>query len=441
MGIIEKLKSIQIPDIWEIDADSLSPLPAAVIRILRVAHLVVRGFREDELPIRASALTFATLMSLVPFLAIAFSFMKGFGVGQEKLVLFMEAEWIQSMPPEFQEFINQVFQIVQNTNVAALGWFGAMVLLLTAIMVLSNVEVSFNRVWGITTSRNPMRRAANYISILVVFPILMGIASTLSATLGSEAMIARLGTVGFIYRSFLKLSPLFSAWFAFGFLYVFLPNTKVKLVPALVSGLVGALMWLFWQNMYISLQVGVARYNAIYGTFASVPIFLAWLYVSWVIILLGAEVAFATQNQTTFHLEQRAADASLKARIVLGFSIILEGARCVTDGRGAFDAAVYAKQKKISIRLLNDLLKVFVESGWMAEVADQQGVYVLLKAPATIHLRDIVDVLVNYGESPDSLGVEHVDQTAESILQKFDQGLDSALSGKTLDHMLGQQTA
>jgi membrane protein len=429
-----KLRQFLFHDLWDVEVTSLSSLKALVVRLLRVGQLVGRGFREDELTVHAASLTFASLMSLVPLLAIVFSLLKGLGVGEDQIAKFMQ--WKAQMPLEFQGFIDQMMEIVNTTNFAALGWVGLLFLLFTATMVLSNVESSFNRVWGITTSRNVLRRIANYISILVVVPILIGVAGTVAAAMRSEAVFTRLGSAAIAYRHLLRLTPVFSAWLAFAFLYVFLPNTRVKWGPAAVSALVGALLWLGWQKVYISFQIGVARYNTIYGTFASVPVFLAWLYVSWVIVLLGAEVAFAVQNHGTYHLEQQAEKANLKARSALGLAVILRAAVGLERDVSPFDIAGFARERRVPVRLLNDVVGLFVREQWLAEIADQPGTYALMKAPEQIQARDVVDVVMSEGAPPERLGLDHLAPAVENLLEHLQTGLDEALSGRTVADIL-----
>jgi len=429
-----RLAEILMKEIWGSETGSLSTLRGMLVRIVRVGHLVVRGFRDDDLPVHASALTFATLMSLVPLLAIAFAVLKGLGVAQEQIDRLME--WKESMPLQFQGFIDQILEIVHSTSFAALGWVGLVALLVTAIMVLGSMEASFNRIWAVRSPRNIFRRIANYISILVVVPILIGVGSTVSASLHSEAFIARLGSVGVVYQALLRLTPLVGAWLAFGFLYTFMPNTRVRFVPAVVSSLAGALLWTLWQKTYISLQIGVARYNAIYGTFASVPIFLAWLYVGWVIVLLGAEVAFAVQNHATYHLEQRAESASFRARLLIAVAVVVEAVEAMREGSEAFEAAEFARRGKIPVRLVNEVVGVLSRAGWIVEVADQPGSYVLRRDPDSLDLRDIVELILDDGASPEQLGLLRAEGGLARVAEAIDRGIEEGVPGLTMGELV-----
>ncbi|MGD9874691.1 MAG: YihY/virulence factor BrkB family protein [Kiritimatiellia bacterium] len=432
--IFRRVKQFVFRDVWDLEISSLPPLHAIPVRIYRVGHLVVKGFIDDELSIRASALTYTALLSLVPLLALVFSLLKGFGAGQEGVDRFME--WQTTMPQQFQDFISQTVALAQNTNFAALGWAGFGVLVLAAITVLGSIETSFNRIWGITISRNLIRRIANYISILVVVPILIGLSGTVIATLSSEKIILQLGSIGSFYRSFLKLSPLVSAWLAFSFLYVFLPNTRVKAWPAFWGSLIAALLWLGWQKAYISLQIGVARYNAIYGTFASIPIFLAWVYISWVIVLLGAEIAFAVQHHDTYHIERESEKASLRARATLGMALIAAAAVRLEKGDGCLVIKQFAAEQKIPVRLLYEVVKLFVEAGWLSPVADREDAYALLKTPDRILLKNVINIIMDAGVSAEYLGLDRLEGPVPSIMARYGRAMEAGLENKTVLDLL-----
>ncbi|NCC50757.1 MAG: YihY family inner membrane protein [Spartobacteria bacterium] len=424
-------------DVWEIEISSMSALRRSVVRFVRVAQLVVRGVREDELPVHASSLTYAALMSLVPMCGIVFAILKGLGFGESRINELLQ--WTEEMPVEFQNFVEQLRSVASGTNFAALGWIGVIFLMFTAIMVLGSIENSFNRIWGIKRSRNYIRRIANYISILVVVPILVGAATTVAATLRSEVMLIKLSSVAFLYRHLLTLMPILSAWLAFGFLYTMLPNTRVRFSSAFISGLVGALLWLSWQKVYISLQLGVARYNEIYGVFAMIPIFLAWLYVSWIIVLLGAEVAFAVQNESTYHLERSGEKASLKARAAIGLAVLERTALALEGAASSFEISAFARERKVPVRLLNDVIGFLVQAGWLVEVSERSGNYVLVKAPEKIPMTSVFERLMNEGITPRNLGIDHLGGGVDTMMLRLDEGMQQSMDGMTLEDMISSR--
>lgn len=425
----DRFKKFVSQDIWEMDVTSLSARRSLPIRLLRVAQLVLKGFKEDDLPVHASALTFATLMSLVPALAVAFALLKGFGFGQEKVRALLA--WTESMPAEFQHFTQTVLDIVSSTNFAAMGWVGLAAVLTMAITVLGSMEMSFDRIWGVQRSRGMVRKVANYVAILVLVPLLIGVAGTIETYLHGAIPLLPSG-VGRLLRSALRLTSLFTTWLAFFSLYTLLPHTKVRALPAVLSSVVTALIWVFWQKAYISLQMGVARYNAIYGTFASIPIFLAWLYTSWVIVLLGAELTFALQNAATYSMESAAVNASARSRIALALAVLAHAAEALRGDQPRFVPSAFSAAHHVPIRLLNDLVRMLVRAGYLVEVAGPESSYVLARSPETIKLRDVFSAVLEEGAHPERLAGKSVEAGVRSVLDRVDKGLEDALGNQTL---------
>ncbi len=428
-----KARQFLLHDVWDIDLASLSAERSFVVRVVRVAQMIVRGFREDDLFVHASALTFVTLTSLVPILAVAFAVLKGFGFGQDQINNLLD--WKDSMPEEFQSFIDTILNIVNTTNFSALGWIGLGFFIFTAAMVLGSVEASFNRIWGVSKPRTYLRQIANYVSVLVLVPVLVGVASTVEASLrGGESFLPE--SFGWLLRNLLRLTSLFTAWLGFILLFSFVPNTRVRFMPAFISAFFSALLFLGWQKVYMGLQVGVARYNAIYGTFASVPIFLGWLYISWVLILLGAEFAFALQNSATYQMESSADSASSKSRILLSLGILRAAAASLVEDRPRFDISMYAHEKRVPFRLVNSMVRMLVRAGWLAETAGPNGGYVLLKAPDALKVRDVVDCVLQEGAPPEKLGLLHLEPIVGELMGAMDRGLSASLETLTLRDLL-----
>lgn len=427
--MISRWRKFLSHDAWTAELSSVSGWRRLGIRFVRVAQLVIKGFRDDDLPVHAAALTFSTLMALVPLLAIAFAVLKGLGADQEARTRLNDL--VVGMPDQFTSFIHQILDIVDRTNFVAIGWVGVVVLFVTVVQVLSSVENSFNRVWGVTESRPWLRKFTNYISITVLVPVLIMAAFAISATLQSEAIKHGLSEASAIYRALVRVAPLASVWLAFFLLTTFMPNTHVHRRAAGASALISALLWVSWQKIYISLQVNVAKYNAIYGTFASVPIFLMWLSVCWMIILLGAEIAFALQNHGTFHMERAAAQASLRSRITMGLSILLHAAREFEAGGAGLDVAEYARRERVPVRLVNDLVSIFVRGKLLAERADAPGQFVLLRPPDRIAVPDVVHLVAGDGSAPEALGMARIEPAVESWMTRLDDNLAQTLGAET----------
>ena len=424
--------------IWEIELHSLSRLKRLGINFVRVVFLVLKGFQDNECPLHASSLTYISLMAIVPILALALAILRGLGAGD-----WAEQRIIQSiavMPDQFQNFVVNLFTYVKNTNFATLGGIGLLLLLWVVVQVLGRVEMSFNRVWGVTLHRRMLRKFSDYLSIVMVVPILMVAATTINATLSNLALVQllqeRFGYARFLYSWFLSFLPLLATWTAFVFLYKLMPNTRVLTMPAVVSGIIGGSLWVGWQGLYIELQIGISRYNAIYGTLASVPIFLFWLYISWWIILLGAEIGFALQNYSTYKMEQKAHEASTHSRIMLALAIMSHAAQSMMINVPKFEINTYAHIHRVPVRLLQEVVEALVKANLLADVSDGEGRYVLLKVPDSIRVKDIISVMVQDGVTPHSLGLDMLNPAIRHVMGKMDAGSAEALKDFSIADLL-----
>ena len=428
----EKIQAFVMKDVWNLPGSEKGSM-SFLARIIRVGHLLFRGYIDDDLTIHASSLTFVTLTSLVPILAVGFALVKGFGMGTDQLDSLLEVEWVAQMPETFQTFVQQILDIVNNTNFFALGWIGLAFFVLTAVLVLANVEKSFNRVWGVAKDRSLLRQITNYTSVLVLVPLLLGVAGGLKAQMAINQKFFEVDVNAWV-QNLLSFGIM---WLAIGFLYVFVPNTRVKLRPAVISSLLTTLVFLGWMRVFTVMQVGVSRYNFIYGAFAAVPVFMFWMYVTWVILLLGAEFTFALQNSDTFQLESGADSASMRSRILVALMILRRAGRAMETGQGFFDSAVFAQKNKAPIRLINSVVSALVRQGYLTQVASRDAGYVLMKAPNGIRIRDLVAELMREGgDHPEVDASLKLDEALNATMSNIEGGLAQGFGDLTLADMV-----
>ena len=415
--------------------DQGGSLPA---RIIRVGHLLFRGYADDDLTIHASSLTFVTLTSLVPILAVGFALVKGFGFGADQLATVEQMAWFQQMPAQWQEFVQKILDIVNTTNFAALGWIGLAFFVLTAVLLLANVEKSFNRVWGVDKNRSLLRQIANYTSVLVLVPVLIGVAGALKAQVAINRKVLDVDVNAWAQN----LASFGILWLVIGFLYVFVPNTRVRLRSAMVSSLLTTVVFLGWMQMFTVMQVGVVNYNRIYGAFAAVPVFMLWMYVTWVILLLGAEFTFALQNSDTYQLESAADTASMRSRILVALMVLRRAGRAMAGEREMFDAAAFARQVKAPIRLINSVVATLAKKGYLAQVASRDAGYVLMRAPETVRIRDLVAELMHEGGGHAEIeGVLMLDAPLKDTMAKIEKGVAQGFGDLTLADMVAAAPA
>lgn len=304
--ILDRVLIFFTEDIWRRNTDGL-PLPLrAGWGLLRVLVLATRGIVRNRSTFTSAGLSFITILSLVPFLAFAFSVAKGMGayarLHDDAILPFLDRNLgtIDANTPasivSLREAIDRILDLVAMTDVSSLGTFGLIVVLLAVLRALSSAELSFNLIFGVQRARGIVRRIADYLSLSVVTPLLMVLAVTVdTAARNSElvAIMASVPVIGWAVENFFSITPLVSVWVGFTLLYLILPNTSVPLIPALAGGLIGSGLWQLAQIGHAQFQIGIANYNAIYSSFAAIPIFLAWIYFSWLTVMFGAEFTYA----------------------------------------------------------------------------------------------------------------------------------------------------
>jgi membrane protein len=215
-----------------------------------------------------------------------------------------------------------------------------------------------------------------------------------------------------------------------------MPNTQVRKRSAAGAALATAILWVVWQKLYILIQASLATGNAIYGTFASVPVFLMWLYMCWVIVLLGAELAFALQNHETYHMERVAGQADSRAKIALSLSTVLQAARAFTSGQAPFNAQAFAHERLVPVRLANEVIGLLVTGGYLAEIGEESGQYVLVRAPDRITVKEIVNLVLREGSGRESLGLARLEPTVEKVFRAIETGIDGATGTKNFKDLL-----
>ncbi|MHC4690816.1 MAG: YihY/virulence factor BrkB family protein, partial [Planctomycetota bacterium] len=293
-------------DIWRISLNEYSRTKSFFIRQLRVIVLAARGFDEDKCSFRASGLTFYMLISIVPIIAMMFGIAQGFGL-QARL-----KEQIQTRLAGQEEIANKLIQfsstLLEKSPGGIIAGVGIIFLLWAVIKVLSHIEKSFNEIWGVTTHRSFGRKFSDYLSFMLVCPILLVIAGSITAAIRGGILEMRedlpiLDLIGPVFTLIIKFLPLCTLWLTFTFIFIFMPNTKVKFKSGLLAGIVVGTVFQIVQWAYFTLQIGVSKYSAIYGSFAALPLFLFWLQTSWLVILFGGELCFAHQNVETYEFE------------------------------------------------------------------------------------------------------------------------------------------
>ena len=430
---INKLKNFFLRDLWLLNLNDTPLRKRFGFVSLRVSFIIIKDFIRHKCKLHAAALTNITLMSLVPTLALMFSMAKGLGM-YEKFEPEIQNK-LAEMPPGVADVINKLLEMVNNTNFTTMGIVGSMLIFWVVISMISKIEETFNLIWGVKENRTLTRKFTDYISVLVVVPILILATSSLTAAIQSPELMSKLeyyaSGLMWLYAIIIRLFSMMVLAGAFTFLFLALPNTKIKFLPAFFAGIVTTLLWQAAQWIYITFQVGVSKYDAIYGTFSSIPLFLAWLYISWIIIIFGAMVSFAIQNHKTYELEGKIEDTSFTSIQMLSFFISTEIATYFHKGQ-EWKASKFVDQYNIPVRLVNKILNILKDNNLIKCLDLQEGLYLPSKDIETITLGDIDRAIKgNQEDFIKTLPGETVDKL-ESIFKEINSPYLETLDKQTL---------
>ena len=401
--MITKVTQFTRTDVWRIRSSDLPRSRSFLIRLLRIVILSVRGLVKDKCHLRASALTFYTSLSIVPIFAMLFGIAKGFGF--EKILEKQLLEKLDTQGEVVVKIIDYARALLDNTKGGMIAGIGIAILFWAIIKVLGNIEKSFNDIWGVKKGRPFRRKITDYLSIMLVGPVLLMMSSGITVLMASQAeifiqKIALLGPISPVIFALLKSLPYATIWILFTFTYVFMPNTKVHFKSGALAGIIAGSMCQIFQWGYVSFQVGVAKYNAIYGSFAALPLFLIWLQLTWLIVLFGAEISFAHQNVDTFEFEPDALSVSHAFKRLLALRIVNLLVKHFSDGDTSWDETKISRTLEIPIRLVRQILYELVACGVISQIKvdeDETIAFQPARNPDTMTIKYVVDAIEQCG--------------------------------------------
>lgn len=430
-------------DLWQRDLVGLPTFRRFGLHSLRMGFLIWRGLKEHESFHRAAALTYITVLSLVPLLAFAFALAKGFGA-YDYLVAnvldpFLDSTFgsrtagaqpsiSDSVAPavgsgtvlvgetnQLRQAFDQLLGFVAGTNVANLGIIGLVVLIFTVLKLMGHIENAFNSIWGVGRSRTLVRKFADYLSIVAITPLLLIAASALRAAFASPRVLTFLREelmLGPVVELLLRIVPFVGLWLGFSVLGLVMPNTRVRLRAALLGGFLGAVAWSAIQLGYVKLQWGVSQYNALYAGFAAIPLFLVWVWLSWIAVLFAAEVAYADQHSEAYLRKVRGGALEPGQRRTLALALAVQSTEAFLGKRRPLDLEGLLLRFVLPERELLDVLGRLESANILAELdAGESRAWTLARDPATVRATDVLSAVDGPSELDHLLGDPRADRT------------------------------
>jgi membrane protein len=382
--------------VWDHDLRQLSTPRKVVVFIARVLHMLVRELLGGQLNLRAMSLVYTTLLSLVPLLAVSLSVLKGFGVHNQ--IEPMLYNFLNPLGAEGAEIANRIVSFVDNVEVGVLGSVGLVFLIYTVIALLQKIERAFNYVWQVEHLRPIVRRISSYLSAVLIGPVLLFIATVLSSDIAQHLIAIKPFTT--VLLSAGELLPYFLVCLAFTFMYILIPNTRVQVRAALVGGVIAGIVWKFTGWGFSVFIASSSKYAAIYSSFAIFILLLIWLYMSWLILLVGSQIVFFVQfpKYMTLHREQFVLSNRLQERLAIQIMYLI--AREFYHGSTPWSLDAMVERLDLPRESVHRVISMLVEYGYLAEVAGEDPpVYLPARAVETIRLTDMLADVRQAGEN------------------------------------------
>jgi membrane protein len=434
---IQLLKSQVVDQVLEQELGELSGSKRLIHSSLKITVMVAQDFFQHLVKLQAQALSFKTLLSLAPLLAVIFSLLKGFGVHNRLEPALAEA--LEPLGDKGREITANLIGFVDKMSAGALGSIGLIALFITVLSLMGTIEDAFNHIWRVKSPRRLARRFSDYLSAILVGPVLVFAAVTITATLQNNTVVRSLSSLqalGTVILALLQLLPYLTLWGAFTFVYFFIPNTRVKLHSALVGGLVAALLWQTVGWVFAVFVASSTQYYAIYSSFAILLLFLFWLHVGWIIVLLGAEVAYAHQHIHFFQGDRQLLAQSPAGREKLALHAMLFVGRNFYHGIDPMTVTDIAAELQIPAGLVKEFMEMFAETRLVLPVADGET-FVLGRDPETISIKEILDCVRNSGKKIKTANDRgDADNQINTLLQDIDESTTKALAGKSLQAVI-----
>lgn len=396
-------------DIWRLQREDLTALRYFPISVLKKLLLAVEWFTTKRVMSQASALTYSTLLAIVPMSAVVFAVARGFGYSK-----YIE-EWFRDLfntQPEVADvLIEFVNSYLEHTKSGVIFGLGLVFMVWTVVMLTSNIENTFNDIWQVNKSRSIYRTFADYLAMFLLVPIFIILSSGLNimfVTVIKE--IEDYFMIKGLYRVLISLTPYLLTSIAFTALYVFMPNTKVRVRNAIAPGFLAGMAMQILQLIYIRSQLWVTGYNAIYGSFAMLPLFMLWLQFSWTICLFGAELCYTGQNLEDFAFRARTEELSHRYKLVLCSILMSAICKRFAQGRPPYTALQLKLETHIPIRITHDLLNLLVRVGMLTAVQGdnhEEPVYQPAKGDANMSVGNMIDCIESENEGASHFNIDY----------------------------------
>jgi membrane protein len=420
--------------LWRDDLRTLHGWRRTPMIAVRLVAVLARQLLHGELNLRAMSLVYTTLLSVVPLLAVSFSVLKGFGVHNQVEPLLLS--FLAPLGPKGLELTDNIIGFVENIKVGVLGSLGLVFLLYTVVSLIQKVESAFNFVWQVGQLRGLAQRFSSYLSVILIGPVLVFAALGVTATAMNNSLVQQLMSVeplGYMLLTLSRLLPYLLVIAAFVFIYMFIPNTRVNFRAAVIGGVVAGILWQSSGWGFAAFIASSSNYAAIYSGFAIVILLLIWLYVNWLVLLLGAQVAFYVQypQYLTRYPVQLQPSNRLRERLVL--QIMFMVADHHVHGRDPWTAEALVRQLGIPMEPIHNALRLMVDAGFLVETVAESAAYLPRHDVDTMRLAELYEAVRSVGENRFlTISALPHQQQVEEAMAAVERAIQTELGERTL---------
>ncbi len=429
-----RVETVLRKKVWEVELSTLPWWKARLTRVLRVFYVIIRDLLEGQLTLRAMSLVYTTLLAMVPLLAVSFSVLKGFGVHNQIEPLLLN--FLKPMGERGVELTSRIIGFVDSVKAGVLGSIGFALLIYTVISLIQKIERACNDTWHVNRSRSLSQKFSDYLSVILIGPVLVFSALGITASVMSTAVVQKMVAIK-VFGSLMELAttlvPYLLVIAAFTFVYIFVPNTRVRFRSALTGGLVAGVLWETSGWAFASFVVKSSKYTAIYSGFAILIMFMIWLYLSWLIVLVGASVAYYHQHPESVTAYRRELRLSNRMQEKLALLVMFLVGNNYYDNLPALTLEEFAQSLNVPMEALEPTMEALEGYGLLTQTANEPPTYLPARPLDTAGLKDVLDAVRGANEMVDlKPQSESAELAVDQLVDHLDQAMVRALQGSTL---------
>jgi len=436
--MLSELQELLEQLLWKTQLKKLNKFQASLVRALRIFYGTFQDLKSGMPSLRAMSLVYTTLLSIVPLLAVSFSVLKGFGAHNA-----LEPALTSLLEPLGEKGVQisrQIISFVDNMEVGVLGSIGLLFLIITVLSLVKKIENAFNATWSIPVTRNIIQRFSNYLSVILIGPLLLFTSAGLTASFHSSAVVDKFSSMepfGTIIVFLGEFSPYLLTALSFTLIYLLIPNTRVKFKSALYGAVCATILWKMVGSLFTTFIVNSTNYTAIYSSFAILIIFMIWIYMSWLIILTGASISFYHQNPDRISNKSKIIRLSSRLREKLALTIMQLIAHSFHHKKPSWTVKTLSQKTGISEQALMILMPALLSNDLITTTGKKNDHFLPSQSLENITLEMIINAARNAEESP-NLRPDDVDsaQPVNDTISCLDNAIAEAIKGKTLKDLV-----